>query len=50
MSIVLVQELGFDDDGYLATTLKAEQIDKLIGQLVCAKAEIENKNKQYKQL
>ena len=50
MSIVLVQELGRDDDGCLVTTLKAEQIDKLIGQLVCAKAEIENKNKQYKQL
>ena len=45
MSIVLNQELGLDDDGCLVTTLKAEQIDKLIGQLVCAKAEIENKNK-----
>ena len=45
MSIVLNQELGLDDDGCLVTTLIAEQIDKLIGQLVCAKAEIEIKNK-----
>lgn len=46
MSLVLDQELGLDDDACLATILSPEQIDSLIGKLVCAKAEVETKNKQ----
>lgn len=46
MSLVLDQALGLEDDGCLATMLSPEQIDSLIGQLVCAKAEVEMRNKQ----
>lgn len=43
--MVIEQHLGLDDDALLAVTLSPSQVDKLIGQLFVAKAEIETRNK-----
>lgn len=44
LCIVINQELGLEDDGILAVTLDSHQIDKLIGQLIIAKAELKVRN------
>ena len=45
LCVVIEQHLGLDDDALLAVTLSPSQVDKLIGQLFVAKAEIETRNK-----
>ena len=45
LCVVIEQHLGLDDDALLAVTLSPSQVDKLIGQLFFAKAEIETRNK-----
>lgn len=45
---VIKQELGLEDDGILSVMLNQSQIDKLIGQLFIAKAELEIRNKELR--
>ena len=45
LCVVIDQKLGLEDDGTLAVMLDSHQIDKLIGQLLTAKAELKVMNK-----
>lgn len=45
LCVVIDQRLGLEDDGTLAVMLVSHQVDKLISQLLTAKAELEVRNK-----